>query len=329
MNNQRIEAIDSLRGIACLIVLMAHIISTNQNIGIYMNGCGKIGVWCFLILSGFLTFLPYVLGKKEKIEQPIQFVCKYYKNKILKLYPAYVVVLVMAILFGFLPDVLGLFKHILCIEGMGHFWYMPVIIKFYILVPILILLYQYFGNKIFVLGLSLIAVILSAVFPYTEYIENSISLYWYLPVFFMGCLLAFIYVKLKDKKSKIWKLLLLVVATTIVLLTPLMRNVIWGIEPSSWLQNKYIVFGLLWSVIVLAAMMDEKIGSSLAKCKILCFFGKMSYEIYLIHYLIMWKVIQYTTNTLWVAIIVIIMSILLAMVIHRVFEMILNFQYKK
>ena len=40
----RKKYIDSIRGIACLIVLTAHIIATDTTIGIYASGCGKIGV---------------------------------------------------------------------------------------------------------------------------------------------------------------------------------------------------------------------------------------------------------------------------------------------
>lgn len=43
---ERVKWLHSLRGVACIIVLIAHIISTDSNIGGYASGCGKIGVWC-------------------------------------------------------------------------------------------------------------------------------------------------------------------------------------------------------------------------------------------------------------------------------------------
>ena len=52
---KKLISINVLRGIACLIVLFAHIISTSATYGMYVSGCGKIGVWCFLVISGFLT----------------------------------------------------------------------------------------------------------------------------------------------------------------------------------------------------------------------------------------------------------------------------------
>lgn len=36
----REQYLDSLRGIACLIVLLAHIVATDSTFGIYASGCG-------------------------------------------------------------------------------------------------------------------------------------------------------------------------------------------------------------------------------------------------------------------------------------------------
>ena len=62
MDQKRVGYIDSLRGIACLFVLIARIVSVSE-VGSYVSGCGKIGVWLFMVLSSFLMIYPY-----EKIE---------------------------------------------------------------------------------------------------------------------------------------------------------------------------------------------------------------------------------------------------------------------
>lgn len=78
MKQEKIQSIDSIRGIACIIVIISHVIFFDQQIGIYANGCGKIGVTCFLIMSGFLSFLPYVSSDKDCNNISINFVLKYY-----------------------------------------------------------------------------------------------------------------------------------------------------------------------------------------------------------------------------------------------------------
>lgn len=320
MEKNRIRSLDSLRGIACLIVLAAHIISTNPNFGIYASGCGKIGVWCFMVLSGFLTFLPYASGKKNNTEN--LYIARYYKKKFLKLYPAYIVILVFALLLGFFTDSRSILTHLICAEGVGHFWYMPVIVKFYILVPFLVILLERVKNRIFVIVLFISAAAFGIIFPFSRYIENSINLYWYIPVFFTGCLSAFFYVKIQDVASNtlnnILKIASIISAICIVLLTPKVRELIWAISPSGWLQNKYIPFAILWAIIILEILNNQKIGEFLSECKPLRFMGKISFEVYLIHYLVLWKTVQYTNNTLRVALIVSVISILLSAILHYV-----------
>ena len=150
-----------------------------------------------------------------------------------------------------------------------------------------------------------------------NYEENSINLYWYVPVFVMGCLLPFVYKRVKDSKSKIWRGLTAIAVIIIVLLTPYMRELIWGMEPTRWLQNKYLFFGILWSVIVLGVLLDESIRNGLENNKFLKFIGKISYEMYLIHFILLWKLIPYEPNLLWMGIMVGGGSVLISLCINK------------
>ena len=55
---KNIAWLSSLRGIGCLFVLAAHLGASSTNYGMYFNGCGKIGVWLFMIFSGFWFLYP-------------------------------------------------------------------------------------------------------------------------------------------------------------------------------------------------------------------------------------------------------------------------------
>ena len=50
----------SIRGLACLMVVIAHIISVIPGVGKNVSGCGKIGVWLFFILSAFLLTFQWL-----------------------------------------------------------------------------------------------------------------------------------------------------------------------------------------------------------------------------------------------------------------------------
>ena len=83
---KKIRYIDSLRGIACIIVLVAHVVASDSVIGRYASGCGKIGVWLFMLLSGMLLIMPYLNSDKN-------FGLKewgiFYKKKIIRLLNRY------------------------------------------------------------------------------------------------------------------------------------------------------------------------------------------------------------------------------------------------
>jgi len=125
-----------------------------------------------MLLSGFLTFLPCALGKQVVLNGKIKYIIIYYKKKINKRYPAYAIGLLLALILGFLNDYRSVSKHLLCIEGAGHFGYMPVIIKFYLKVPFMIILLEGLKEKIFIILILLLTIIFSVLFPFTTYIEN-------------------------------------------------------------------------------------------------------------------------------------------------------------
>ena len=252
--NEKIDVLDRIRGIACLIVLAAHIISSNPNIGIYVSGCGKIGVWCFMLMSGWLSVFPYISGQKKSKEYDFRIVGKYYWKKLKTLYPAYVVTLLLGLCTGFIPNTKIFVKHLLCIESTGHFWYMPVIIKFYIVFPVFIVLYKLVQENKLVYGMVVtgVMIVTGVLFPFTKCTENSNMLRWYMPVFCMGILVAILYYALKGriKEKNIFDLVCLGFIAIIIICTPLFREIIWGIAPGGWLQNKYLLMSVLWSGIL-------------------------------------------------------------------------------
>jgi peptidoglycan/LPS O-acetylase OafA/YrhL len=182
------------------------------------------------------------------------------------------------------------------------------------------------SKRNFALILVAATVIVAVVFPFTCYEENSIRLYWYFPVFSIGILFSMLYTKTYErlKKHVIWDVCGILIFLVILLLTPPMRKLIWGIEPSGWLQNKYLLFAFLWSGFLWCIFGGRYIGFVLKKMRLLQWLGKISYEVYLIHYLILWKVSQYLTNTIILAGTVIVISILSGWIIHEIFKKIIR-----
>lgn len=195
---------------------------------------------------------------------------------------------------------------------------MPVILKIYLIWPLFVYLYKNMSKKSFVCCLIIIAVFLLIAFPYNTYIENSINLYWCIPIFIFGMLLAFIYNYYKQQEKIIWDYLCIMGIIGIIIFTPLMRKLLWDIEPSAYLQNKYLLISSFWIIIILSCLFGKYFKKILEKCYFLQWIGKLSYSIYLFHYVILWKLNSISIYTR--GLIVILVSLLAATFINKIID---------
>lgn len=308
--------LSSLRGIGCLFVLAAHLGASSTNYGMYFNGCGKIGVWLFMIFSGFWFLYP--LCQRQQVLKGRNLM-GYYGKKIIRIMIPYLAVLLISMGLGFIPDGKELLRHLLLVDGFGHFWYMPVIMKFFLIAPLFWLLQQMIRNKKWLFAIIAgIGIALSVVFPFTTYTENSTQLRWYVPVFLMGMLLAIIWDFWNNWKENSVGADVIVLALVVILfsLTPWFRQKLWGIEPSAYLQNKYLLMGGLWCLIILGIVKGKIWKAWLNKSRILQWIGEISFPLYLIHFPILMRL--NTTEMGWTkkVIIVLVTSILLAAILH-------------
>lgn len=315
---------DTLRGIACLIVFWAHLGVISGTNGVYYNGCGKVGVWLFMILSGFCFMYP-LTGQGRYIN--VQVIILFYIKKAVRLLPLYFLSLILAWNMGFLTDFWSVIKHIFLLQGSGHFWYMPVIIKFFMIAPVFWLFRNMIkqDSKLLMLLLA-IGIVFALIFPFTHYLENSLQMRWYLPVFIMGFLLAIRYHRIESQSRKwIWADGLTVIFVLLIFLcTPWFREKLWKIEPSSWLQNKYMVVGGLWSAIIIAIANGKFLKKLLEKLHFVQWIGDISFPLYLIHYPIMYKINQFEI-TWWKKVVsIVIFSGMIAWILHHFVEKPLN-----
>lgn len=116
---KNIAWLSSLRGIGCLFVLAAHLGASSTNYGMYFNGCGKIGVWLFMIFSGFWFLYPLCQRQQALKGRNLM---GYYGKKIIRIMIPYLAVLLISMGLGFIPDGKELLRHLLLVDGFGHFW---------------------------------------------------------------------------------------------------------------------------------------------------------------------------------------------------------------
>jgi peptidoglycan/LPS O-acetylase OafA/YrhL len=121
--------LDGLRAIACLLVISAHSLFAPES-------CGATGVWLFFALSGFLLYrsLPTALSAWS-----IRYVFGFLTRRILRIYPLYVLAVVV---YGLLwrSDNHFFVDHWFLIDAKTFFWTVKTEMLFYLILPFLGLL---------------------------------------------------------------------------------------------------------------------------------------------------------------------------------------------
>jgi peptidoglycan/LPS O-acetylase OafA/YrhL len=188
----RFPALDGLRGLAAVAVLLHHTPLIHHTI---FGHQGNNAVSTFFALSAFLLYYPWVAGKAPAAG-------KYYLRRALRIYPAYGFALVLAVIIGFvlsrpakLPDI---FAHLLFIHSLipayrdsiiSPAWSLATEVHFYLLLPLFALLLK--KRETILLPLLVLAGI------YAQYAVSPASLLWTdwpplaLP-FFCGLVAAFL-----------------------------------------------------------------------------------------------------------------------------------------
>jgi peptidoglycan/LPS O-acetylase OafA/YrhL len=137
--DQRVPALDGLRGMAALMVVVSHVSnSTGLWGGVLGNGGGQVGVMIFFVLSGYLIGALY-------LAQPFTLanVWEYAVRRVARVLPAFYAVLSLALILLAVSGLTGWnltiypltleqsVSHYALLSGIGVFWTIPVEMHFY------------------------------------------------------------------------------------------------------------------------------------------------------------------------------------------------------
>ncbi len=347
-NRSYYPALDGLRGVAILLVVLAH------NFG-FMNYFffGWLGVDLFFVLSGFL--ITQIL--LNTLDKP-HFLRNFYMRRVLRIFPLFYLTLIICFfvlpffidksfdfsyytknqfwLWTYLQNWLIVFKEPYGDKILLHTWSLAVEEQFYLLWPFMILLIR--KPKIL---LALMLFILTGV-GVARYIVWSLqvedlaysSLYTYTRIdgICIGCILAL--------TIRISPLFLKKYTTAIVLLMATINFVFYFLNNQNGFTLPYLAFvgyttfAVLFGILVYEATTGEsKVIQFLLNNRILKFFGKISYGLYVFHwpiYVLLFPFlvtffkansnISHHTGELASGITVTITAILLSVISYRFFE---------
>jgi len=303
----QLDALDGLRGFAAIIVILSHTSNASMFFFPYLNayGIGKSGVFLFFLLSSFL--LSRALIKQGVAAFSKKSISHYAQRRFFRIYPLYIPYLfagfITTVIFSLYLNKAGVgvpfslsltefFKHILLIEGKGVTWSIAVEFKFYFVLPVIIFVCHmlkrkggYISELVFLIILVGLSQIIS---PQSESYVNDARLLPYMCIFIIGTILAVIQCEIESGKIHKNTLkpivpLSYISVCALIFMTPSVASLVLQDVERNYFHRDFIQYAILWGVVLLSIVNFDSLLSFFFKMRWLCFYGSLSFSIYLFH----------------------------------------------
>ena len=294
-----LKGFDSIRAFAAIIVLVSHIELFKLNYGLsnffYVVPSGHLGVIMFFVLSGFL--ITYLLINEKNKSNAIS-LKKFYMRRILRIWPLYYAILIIS--FFFVHANYSLEVSILCFSifpNVAHalnigwpsspqIWSIGVEEQFYLFWPVLLYI---ISNKrmllfliLFFLGFSLIPHVIDYINNHTLKADTLFSFnkkFFYVTKFnclALGGIFAYIFYFYRTKIKYYFNLLVLIFFILMAIML-LVLNFSF-----KYFNDEF--YAIIFGIILISISINQEVVPNL---KLFTFLGKISFGIYMYHWLIL------------------------------------------
>lgn len=300
MKLQHFNSLDGLRAVAVLFVLVVHLPSTasSQTISIITalgsaSKLGYLGVDIFFVLSGFLITR---IIHNEHLAGTFSFK-NFYMRRSLRIFPVYfLAIAICALIFNFdgIPYFLLFSGNYFFAFNTGpnpltHTWSLAVEEQFYILWPaVIIFFYGLQRRKFVIVGFIIFAVVSSVVIEMT--LESGLAhrLVQFSLTSRMLSLCLGGYIALYPKDEKLGKLVLIMFAGLLIAYTSIYfrTRLQWLPLSTSLMVGFSITSAMIVNIFLYFEKNKNQIFNYLFKNKFITYIGKISYGVYVYHYII-------------------------------------------
>ncbi len=304
-NNQVLGIVDKeqtiiIRAICCIVVILVHIPKTHGNI--IQNAIGSFG---YIAVTLFFMFSAY--GLKYSVDNKKNYLHGFWKNRILVLLiPFWIANIINVCCYNNSNTILN---NILIILGIKNISFITILISYYI---IFWTMYKLIKNKnVADLIICLIVFLYSALGKIlnfsTGWMVESIG-------FIYGILIYYYSTNLKNLR-KLNQFIMFAISSIILVILYLKYKEIYML--GTWMLRTLLALNLILLLIIILNNFE-------IKSKILSYIGNISYEVYLMHGIVVHLMLNVTIpSTLWI-ILCIILTILISTVIKFVDTKIIN-----
>lgn len=281
-SKMEIRRLNTLRGIAALIVVVSHFSNASGLWGTMLGGgAGQFGVMLFFLLSGFL--MTYLYWDKQPTSPNV---ISYAVSRIARVVPLYWLVVSLSVATPYFYNIESyhdLASHLLFLHGKSVLWTIPPEIQFYVLFG---LGWLFVSKKRTLLPLILSIVFISTfVFNYRDETTTVLdfpvanSIIKAIPYFVTGCILGGLYNK-RDLLSPYLSHWYLITFLLIPMLYPKIFIVLFGFKHGMW-EDIGILLIIAMAFFCLVFLVPDR--NPILENKAGDFFGKISYSLYLLH----------------------------------------------
>lgn len=288
-----IPALDGLRGLAVLLVLLDHASDAGMRLsaGADLNRAGKYGVYLFFVLSAFLLTLPFCQDTGPNITSARMWL-NYFLRRFLRIFPLYALVL-LALIAMHKAEAQDFVTHLLLRDGHHQFWSIPVEVKYYLLLPMVGVTFVFLRRRAWdhalAAGVAGVA-IACAIFSTERFwsLTDTVDLAKCLSPFLCGSAAAFVYATWIAPRASggrfavFFEVCAFLALGAVAVRIPYVYQHLSGIAVNK-MANDPLVLGVIWSVMILGTLGGIGCMRRVLSSRPLRYLGLISYSAYLWH----------------------------------------------
>lgn len=311
-SKSQVDALDGLRGIAVLIVLISHMSNLGLHIQPLFNftGIGKAGVYLFFILSFFLLTSILLRVEMSKI-LTFSFLKEYFIRRFMRVYPLFIIVIIASYFFTkfteidcFIPirSIRELLNHLFLRQGNHLFWTIAVEFKYYFVLPGIVLFIKPFltldKKKVYYLYSLLSLIYIPLIIKVLDFYAPKTRMSPYAVIFFCGAFIALLNhlylmtaASVSGKFKNIFEVLAWSGLCAIFLTIPSLWSFLARVDlVQERFHSSYLMYSVLWATVLWGCLHGNGLIMKFFELKFLRLVGIVSFSLYLCHMPILYSV---------------------------------------